>query len=233
MPIKNQETIVPALDELARAVAWCSSTIDEIPFKVVVVIQTQGKKARCAGWFSHDQWSTREGEMVAEITVTAELLNRDPVEIIATIMHEIVHVWQHFLGLKGVSTGGRHNRVFAEYAEIVGLEVLRPAVDSYGLGYTTPSEELRERIENEFQPYVAAFNLFRLIKLKPKKTVTTNAWVCGCEGITARIPMKKVMNSTCHECGEKWEKKLTPAEQEIADALAEATREMEASNHED
>ncbi len=171
--------------------------------------------------------------MVAEITVTAELLNRDPVEIIATIMHEIVHVWQHYLGLKGVSTGGRHNRVFAEYAEIVGLEVQRPAVDSYGLGYTTPGEELRERIEDEFQPDVAAFNLFRLIKLKEKKTVTTNAWVCGCEGITARIPAKKVMNSTCHECGEKWEKKLTPEEQEVADAIAEAEREMEASGHDE
>ncbi len=171
--------------------------------------------------------------MVAEITVTAELLNRDPVEIIATIMHEIVHVWQHFLGLKGVSTGGRHNKVFKEYANIVGLEVLTPAIDSYGLGYTTPGEELRERIEDEFQPDVAAFNLFRLIKTKEKKTVTTNAWVCGCEGITARIPMKKVMNSICQECQMYWTKKLTPAEQEVVDALAEATREMEASGHDE
>ncbi len=204
MPIKNQESIVPALDELARAVAWCSDTIDEIPFKVVVVIQTQGRSARCAGWFSHDQWSTREGEMVAEITITAELLNRDPVDIIATIMHEIVHVWQHFLGLKGVSTGGRHNRVFVEYAEIVGLEVQRPAVDSYGLGYTRPSEELRERIEDEFQPDVAAFNLFRLIKTKETKKVTTNAYWCSCQGLTLRIPAKQTLDATCHVCDVKF-----------------------------
>ena len=171
--------------------------------------------------------------MVAEITITAELLNRDPVDIIATIMHEVVHVWQHFLGLKGVSTGGRHNKLFAEYAEIVGLKVMRPAVDSYGLGYTEPSVELRKRIVEEFQPDLVAFNLFRLIKTKETKKVTTNAWVCGCEGITARIPAKKVMDSTCHVCDTKWTKKLTDEEQEVADALVAAGKAMEdARDHE-
>ena len=222
MSIKKLLSLVPAMEELERAIKFCSADIDDIPFKIIPVIQSQGKKKRCAGWFSPDQWSTREGEMVHELTLTAELLNRDPVDIIATIRHEIVHVWCHFLGLKDTSTGGRHNKIFAEYAGILDLDVQRPAVDSYGLGYTTPNDDLRERIEKEFKPDVAAFNLFRVIKTKATKVVKTNAWICGCEGVTARIPAKKVMNSTCHECDQKWEKKLTDEEQEILDALKRA-----------
>ncbi len=223
MPLKNIESLTPALDELARALEWVSQDIDDIPFKVVPVIQSQGKRARCTGWFSKDQWSTREGELVAEINFTAEMLNRDPVDIIATARHEIVHMWCDFLQLKDTSTGGRHNKVFAEYAEILGLVVQRPAVDSYGLGYTEPGEELRERIEKEFQPDVAAFNLFRLIKLKPKSDTKTNAYWCACKGMTVRIPAKQELQGECHVCG------VTFLKKEEGDERPEATPETEAN----
>jgi len=167
------------------------------------VIQTKGKRSKCAAWFSADQWSTREGELAHEITFAAEDLQRDPVEIVAIARHEVVHLWNHTLDIKDTSTGGRHNKAFKEQAELADLTCHKP-FDSYGYGYTEPTEEFKERIEKEFKPDVAAFNLFRLVKITITKKVKTNAWICDCEGLTLRIPAQQVLNATCHKCDEKF-----------------------------
>ena len=216
MPIKHMETLRPALEELERALVWAGQTIDDIPFKLVPVIQTKGRKSKCAGWYSADQWSTREGEDVHEITFCAEELNQDPVTIVSIAVHEVVHFWCNFMDLKDVSTGGRHNKTFKEYAEILGLECAKP-YDSYGHGYTTPSDQLRESIEKEFQPDVAAFNLFRLVKLSTAPKVKTNAWICDCEGLTLRIPAKQTLDATCHKCDAKFTAKVSP--EDLAERL--------------
>lgn len=200
MPLKNLMSLRPALEELERALKWAADLIDDIPYKLVPVIQTHGKKARCAGWFSTDQWSTREGELVHEITFAAEMLDRDPVEIVATAVHEVVHFWCEHLKLKDTSTGGRHNKIFKEYAEIMGLECAKP-YDAYGFGYTQPTDELRKRIEDEFQPDLTALNLFRLVKPKTTKTVKTLPWRCDCEKLTLRVPAKQELEATCNKCG--------------------------------
>lgn len=203
MSIKNLESLRPAMAELERAVVWAGQRIDNVPFKLVPVIQTKGRKAKCTGWYSADQWSTREGEDVHEITFCAEELNTDPVDIVAIAVHEVIHFWTNYLELKDMSTGGRHNKVFKEYAEIMGLECAKP-YDSYGYGYTTPTEELRKRIEKGFKPDVAAFNLFRLVKPSTAKPVKTNAWICDCDNLTVRIPAKQTLDATCHKCNEKF-----------------------------
>lgn len=218
MPIKHLESLQPAMAELERALNWVAQDIDDIPYHLVPVIQTKGRKSKCAGWYSPDQWSTREGELVHEITFCAEELNGDPVDIVVVARHEIVHFWCNFLGLKDVSTGGRHNKVFKEYAEILGMDVAKP-YDSYGYGYTTPTDELRKRIEKEFQPDVAAFNLFRLVKPSTNKPVKTNAWICDCDKLTLRIPAKQELDATCHKCDTKFIPKDFDAAQWVEDNL--------------
>ena len=46
---------------------------------------TKGKRTRCLAWFHPEHWSTREGEMCQEINFCAEHLDRDPVDIVATV----------------------------------------------------------------------------------------------------------------------------------------------------
>lgn len=230
MPIKDLVSLRPALEELERALTWAAHEVDDIPFKLVPVIQTHGKKARCAGWFSENQWSTREGELVHEITFAAEMLDRDPIDIVATAVHEVVHFWCNHLELKDTSTGGRHNKVFKEYAGILGLDCAQP-YDSYGFGYTTPTAELRERIEKEFQPDVAALNLFRIVKPRTTKTVKTNAWICKCAGLTLRIPAQQKLDATCHKCKSKFK----PKEPEVKDGpgpVVPKVKKVKAHKHE-
>ena len=176
------ESMQPGLAELERAAVWCIKKADliDITGKVVIAIQTRGKKAKCRGWMKKNSWSTREGELCNEMTITSEGLNRDPVDIIGTVIHECIHLIALTDDVQDVSKVGRHNKHFKEYAEILGLECAKPS-DSYGWGYTTVSEELRKDIINSFKPDVAAFNVFCLVPEPSEPTNKNKAWSCACD----------------------------------------------------
>ena len=144
--------------------------------------------------------------MCQEINFCAEHLDRDPVDIVATVIHEKVHKWCHSLGVKDCADNGRHNKVFKLHAEYLGLEVA-PATDGYGFGYTKPTPQLSERIENEFKPDALAFNLFRLTRPKNKQqSKNLRKWTCGgpdCPTIYSRGA--RDVSGECHRCGESWE----------------------------
>lgn len=197
--LRQLESLRPALAELERAATWLAERkLDIIDHKVLVTIQTKGKKAGCTGWFAESQWSTREGEPVHEINVSAEYLNRAPEEIIETMAHELCHLQNNFVGLKDVAKGGRHNKNFRETAETMGLIVAEPH-DARGHAYTSLGDELKEAILNEFKPDVAMFNLFREVKLKEKAVNKTKAYVCACDdGPVVRTA--KELTATCDIC---------------------------------
>ena len=156
-------SLTPALEELERAIAWTARNTD-IPagHRIVPTIQTGARRrGACYGWFLRDGWSTREGDLCDEISFTAEQLHRPVNDIIATAVHEVAHLWARSLGLRDCSQSGRHNKVFKRHAERLGLECMAP-IDSRGCSYTRASAELLEGIENELQPDVAKFALFRL-----------------------------------------------------------------------
>ena len=210
-------SLIPALEELERALRFANNLIQVVTDqmglvetvdtrKVVPGIQTKGKKTRCLAWFHPERWSTKEGETCQEMNFCAEHLDRDPIDIIATVIHEMVHKWCYALGIKDCADNGRHNKVFKRYAEYLGLEVA-PATDRYGFGYTKPSAQLMERIENEFDPDKLAFTLFRMIPHKKKQqSKNLRKWICGgsdCPTIYSRAA--RDVAGECHRCGESWE----------------------------
>ena len=203
-------SIGPTLDELERAIRWATARMDwtSQPTPLVPVTQTKGRRSNCLGYFAAERWSTKEGEFRAELQVSSEFLNRDPVEIVGTIIHEVVHVWCHAHGVKECGGNGRHNSKCKPLFESVGLDVADP-VDWYGFGYTTVNDALRNEIEQDFQPDLAAFNLYRRtitnVKKKggPPKRVK---WQCsGCESsfMGARATEFHVM---CVPCANLYER---------------------------
>jgi hypothetical protein len=220
----------PTLVELERALVYAARIIEEatvehnLPranereLRAVPTIQTKGKKANCMAYFlgkygtyvSGDKagedltpWSTREGEGLQEIAFSAEYLGRSGVEIVATALHEMCHKWCAALGIKDCAKSGRHNTNFKRMAEYLGLEC-QEGGSSVGWGFTNASPELAKRIEEEFQPDMTKFSVFRIPtpKAKSKPSNRLRKWTCSTDCAAIYVRGDQEISMECHMCGE-------------------------------
>ena len=87
----------------------------------------------------------RKGENRHELNMGAETLNRPIEEVVATMVHEMVHLWNLAEGVQDCSRGGTyHNKRFKEEAERRGLSIEHHP--TYGWTITSPTDELLEYI---------------------------------------------------------------------------------------
>lgn len=85
-------------------------------------------------------WKSAKGEHF-EINISANYLQRDIVEIVCTLLHEMVHQYNLENGIKDTSRGNTyHNRKFKEEAEKRDLLIKKHP--SYGWTITEPTEAL-------------------------------------------------------------------------------------------
>ncbi len=206
-PVIPIESITPAIIEAERFLQWVMNArgMDIPDQKVTLNIQTRGKRQKLCGWFSNLQWSTREGDMVHEITITAERLQGEVADILETLAHEAVHYWCAYMGLTDVSESGRHNKhTFYEKALVVGLNC-KSIGDTKGYAYTSLTDEFRQDIEDNFQPDHTAFDLFRVVKTKEKKPTKMKKWSCtGCTPIV-NVRVAKDFDARCNTCQTNFE----------------------------
>jgi len=72
------------------------------------------------GYFSGDRWKNNDGETTDEIALNPEYFgNRSIEDVLSTVVHEMVHLWQHHFGKPGRRR--YHNKQWAEKMEAVGL----------------------------------------------------------------------------------------------------------------
>ncbi|EDL52175.1 zinc metalloproteinase Mpr protein [Vibrio mediterranei AK1] len=89
---------------------------DELP-PCLITLQREKKTY---GYFSAERFVSREGETTDEIALNpAYFAVCPPEEIMQTLVHEMVHLWQHHFGNKG--RGGYHNKEWADKMESLGL----------------------------------------------------------------------------------------------------------------
>lgn len=116
--------------------------------KVVITIQSTPK---AYGHFTlYDAWHTSTEHQLKEINIGAGTLDRPIEDVIATLLHEMIHYYCFMNGIKDVSRGGTyHNKRFKAEAEKRGLKIEYNS--RIGWSITRPTEELLDFIiENNF-----------------------------------------------------------------------------------
>jgi predicted SprT family Zn-dependent metalloprotease len=81
---------------------------------------TMQRKNRTYGYFCGDRWANQAGTVRDEIAMNpTHFVSRSVEEVLATLVHEMVHLWQHHEGKP--SRSGYHNTEWADQMAAVGL----------------------------------------------------------------------------------------------------------------
>lgn len=164
----------------------------------------------------YDAWDD-SGLKLKEINLGAESLHRPMPNIIATLMHEMVHYWCHTQGIKDTSRGSTyHNKRFKAEAERRGLVV--SAAPCIGYSITKPAPELTSLVYS--MGWEDKLKLYRDAKKRDssgsdgngnddkdgtdadnpaKKKSSTRKYVCPKCGLSIRAT--KVVRVACMDCG--------------------------------
>lgn len=178
--------------------------------KIAITIQSTPK---AHGHFTPwDSWDY-SGQKIKEINIGAESLHRPVPNIVATLMHEMVHYYCYINGIKDTSRGNTyHNKRFKKECEKRALIINT----STGIGYsvTSPSQELISLVDdmgwnNRVKLYRNRMNgksegsdntaTSGEDGQKIKKKSSTRKYICPKCGMSVRAT--KVVRIACIECG--------------------------------
>ena len=166
------------------------------------------------GHFSlrEDTWVSKLGG-THEINIGAGTLARPIENIVATLLHEMVHYHNYINGIQDCSRGNTyHNKRFKAAAEARGLIV--DYSERYGWSHTSPADELLDFVlENGLTDILISRNEFTGFQITgtgahsgtgitpPRKTSSTRKYVCPCCGNSVRAT--KLVNIACLDCEEQ------------------------------
>ncbi|MBI2373867.1 MAG: hypothetical protein HYV07_07710 [Deltaproteobacteria bacterium] len=149
--MENDPTLA-LIGELSRFWFLVRLRHPDVP-RVVLLPAPAGKgHEQVLGHFAALRWSARQegSELLHEVVVVAEHLNRGAAEVIETLLHEAAHAMNFARGIKDCSaTSQYHNRAFRNAANELGLLVTK--VPHYGFAQTSLSPGARERLAEEIE----------------------------------------------------------------------------------
>jgi hypothetical protein len=131
----------------------------DIPDAVLVVASGSEGKRLNLGHFAPHRWQVN-GTDRHEVLVGGEGLQRGPVDVLGTLLHEAAHGLAQARDIQDTSRQGRyHNRRYATLAGELGLEVA--SVQPIGWSATTVPEHTAAAYANQLQDLAAALVLWR------------------------------------------------------------------------
>ena len=169
-----------------------------------IITVKEGKKKNAYGWIETSKnWIQGKTERY-EINISCDYIGeRTVAETIATLMHEMAHLYNLQQEIKDTSRAGiYHNTKFRETAEAHGLQISYNEHIGWSLTKLTPETEkwVDENIN------IKGFSVYKLTKekiskgtAKPKQSM--RKLVCPCCGLIARVtkPNVKLLCVKCNE----------------------------------
>jgi hypothetical protein len=171
----------------------------------IILIQTNGRRTNVLGWCTVKRiWKKKDKtEERYEITICAEYLTRPINELMSTMIHEMVHLYNLMNDVKDVSNGNiYHNKKFKEEAENRGLIVEH--APTIGWSVTTLSDELIELIKS-LNIDESVFDWARELPIKEIKGTgkgkrKKNIIQYQCPSCETIIKAKKELHAMCKDC---------------------------------
>ena len=196
--MKGKVTIQSAIDELQRMYRLLNKTYFEDKLETPVITILTDSHGGAYGWITENKvWSSKDKVWYREINMCAEYMNREPVLIITTLLHEMVHLWNIQQGVQDTSRAGTyHNGRFKVAAESHGLIVEQDS--KYGYCVTKPTEELTALVAEKCRD--GCFKLERMKTYRDGTPKTTEAGCNGKERTTSRAKSSS-RKYTCPMCG--------------------------------
>ena len=161
-----------------------------------------------------DTWVSKLGG-THEINIGAGTLARPIENVVATLLHEMVHYFNHINGVQDCSRSNTyHNKRFKEAAEKRGLIITHS--DKYGWSHTEPSDELLEFVLNYGLTDILINRneqtAFRVGGTgthsggvsgvqPPPRTSSTRKYICPCCKMSVRAT--RTVRIACMDCGEQ------------------------------
>lgn len=166
-----------------------------------------------------DTWFTTDGKGMRELNISAQHLTRPIEQVVATILHEMSHLYNMEHNIKDVSANGfYHNKNFKQTAEkVAGLIISKDP--RYGWTITEAGERVIDFcIKHEFEDIQIGkgidWSIFfggsgsgatTTTTIKPKKPTKSNSikWVCPNCGMIIRSTRDNI-NVICGDCNEQF-----------------------------
>jgi len=175
--------------------------------KPIILVQRKVHK-NTLGTCSNDPiWRNKnneENDKRYEITLSGEYLNRTNEEIVATLIHECVHLYCSLNKIDETSNNSMyHNKKFKEEAEKRGLIIEK--YKTIGWSLTKLNDDTKKLIL-KFNIDSSAFDYYRknLEDTLPKKKVILNKYICPDCG--QKVSNYKELNLICGTCKKVMEK---------------------------
>lgn len=184
----------------------------QIPVITVSPDMTKGAYGWCTSWKAwkkaespaDDADKQEEATGYYEINLCAEHLARPFTEVCATLLHEMVHLWNLQNEVQDTSRGGTyHNKKFKQVAEEHGLIIEQHP--KYGWTITTLNDEAKAFIDGMNEK---GFGIYRskLPKFKAASSSSSRKYVCPSCGLIIRAT--KEVHVICADCNCEFEEEI-------------------------
>jgi len=165
-----------------------------------ITIQTKGKR-NAFGWCSTvEYWRNQDNTIRKyEINLTAEHIDRDVTDIMKTLLHEMVHLYNAIQKVKDCSRNGTfHNKKFKLAAERFGFYYDEPPSKKYGWSNPKLKPEVVKLIQS-FKVDDGAFKIARSVPENAKKKSNSFKMECPKCGIKLRASKPGII-VICKSC---------------------------------